>query len=298
MSDSSGRHIRIAIVGPGAVGSTIAGLLHQSGHSLLLCGRTPRAQLEVRPDSGEPLIVPGPVLTDPEGSRPVDVVILAVKATQLDDVSPWLSALCDDNTVVCALQSGVDQVELVQPHCPSSRVIPVIAWFTAETHAGGWVRLHGEPKLTLPDSAGAVAALLHEAGCIAELVEDFTTPAWRKLLYNAAGGLINLIGWRSGMFCRGDVATVARDYLAECLTIARAEGAQLGDEVIAEVIEQYRERPPDVTASIRTSREAGRLLEWDTINGVVLRKARDHRLPAPISEVVVPLIAAASRGPG
>jgi len=33
-------------------------------------------------------------------------------------------------------------------------------------------------------------------------------------------------------------------------------------------------------------------------NGVILRKARHHGLSAPISEVVVPLLAAASDGPG
>jgi len=47
-----------------------------------------------------------------------------------------------------------------------------------------------------------------------------------------------------------------------------------------------------------TDREAHRPLEWDIRNGVILRKARDHGLPAPISQVVVPLLAAASDGPG
>jgi len=39
-------------------------------------------------------------------------------------------------------------------------------------------------------------------------------------------------------------------------------------------------------------------MEWDIRNGVILRKARNHRLAAPISEVIVPLLAAASDGPG
>ena len=44
--------------------------------------------------------------------------------------------------------------------------------------------------------------------------------------------------------------------------------------------------------------EAGEPLEWDIRNGVILRKARQHGLPAPISQVVVPLLAAASDGTG
>ncbi|MBV9356573.1 MAG: hypothetical protein JO023_13730 [Chloroflexi bacterium] len=45
-------------------------------------------------------------------------------------------------------------------------------------------------------------------------------------------------------------------------------------------------------------RLTGRALEWDIRNGVILRKARKHGLPAPVSEIIVPLLAAASDGPG
>jgi 2-dehydropantoate 2-reductase len=50
--------------------------------------------------------------------------------------------------------------------------------------------------------------------------------------------------------------------------------------------------------SILADREANRPLEWDTRNGVVLRRGRDHGIPTPIRDLVVPLLAAASDGPG
>jgi 2-dehydropantoate 2-reductase len=56
--------------------------------------------------------------------------------------------------------------------------------------------------------------------------------------------------------------------------------------------------PEDLTTSMLSDREAHRRLEWDIRNGVILRKAADHGLATPISEVVVPLLAAASDGPG
>ena len=40
--------------------------------------------------------------------------------------------------------------------------------------------------------------------------------------------------------------------------------------------------------------EAGRELEWDARNGVVRRLAARHGIPTPVSDVVVPLLAAAS----
>jgi 2-dehydropantoate 2-reductase len=47
-----------------------------------------------------------------------------------------------------------------------------------------------------------------------------------------------------------------------------------------------------------TDREAGQRLEWDIRNGVIARKAAEHGLSTPVSDVVVPLLAAASDGPG
>jgi 2-dehydropantoate 2-reductase len=80
--------------------------------------------------------------------------------------------------------------------------------------------------------------------------------------------------------------------------VARAEGAKLGDEVIEQIMSRLREAPPDVATSMLIDRQADRPLEWDTRNGVILRKARQRGLSAPISEVIVPLLAAASDGPG
>jgi 2-dehydropantoate 2-reductase len=177
-------------------------------------------------------------------------------------------------------------------------VVPAIVRFGAEPRPGGWIWLRGTPEVTLPADNGLVAELLTTAGCKVTVVDDFTTAAWRKLLVNALAGLMVLSGRRSGMFHRDDVAALSRDYLAECLAVARADGAKLGDDVITEMVEMFRRAPVDMTTSMLTDREAHRPLEWDIRNGVVLRKARQYGLPAPISEVMVPLLAAASDGPG
>ncbi|WP_204805368.1 oxidoreductase [Mycobacterium riyadhense] len=289
------------MVGPGAVGTTVAAFLHAAGHEVLLCGHTPRDGLELRPDGAEPIVVPGPVHTNPHDvTGPVDVLILAVKATQNDDAHGWLARLCDAHTVVAVLQNGVEQVEQVQPHCPSSAIVPASVWFAAETQPEGWVRLRGEPALILPSGAAAetLAELLRGAGCQVDCDPDFTTVTWRKLVVNALAGLMVLSGRRSGMFRRDDIAELSRRYLAECLTVARAEGAQLDDDVIDEVVQLFRSAPEDMTTSMLSDREIHRRLEWDLRNGVIIRKARAHGLATPIGDVLVPLLAAASDGPG
>ncbi|MEE3063286.1 MAG: oxidoreductase [Actinomycetota bacterium] len=291
----------IALVGPGAVGTTVAALLYQAGHSVLVCGRTARDSIELRPDGQDPIVVPGPVHTDPALiCDPVDVVILAVKATQNEASAGWLSRLCAEHTIVTVLQNGVEQVEQVQPLCPSSPVVPGIVWYGAETQPGGWVRLRTEPALVLPSgpAAATVAELLRGAGCRVDCDPDFLTAAWRKLLTNALAGFMALSRRRSGMFRRDDVAELSRRYVAECLAVARAEGARLPDDVVDELGGLFRQAPEDMGTSILADAENHRRMEWDIRNGVIIRKARAHNLPTPISDVLVPLLAAASDGPG
>lgn len=246
-------------------------------------------------------MVPGPVHTDPDQvTGPVGVVILATKATQNKDAAGWLARLCGEHTVVVVVQNGVEQVEQVQPYCPSSAVVPGLAWFSAETQPEGWVRLRGEARLVVPTGPApeTVAGLLRGAGLQVTCDPDFVTAAWRKLLVNALAGLMVLTGRRSGMFRRDDVAELSRRYVTECLTVARAEGARFDDGAIEEMVDLFRSAPEDMTTSILTDRENNRRLEWDLRNGVIIRKARAHGLATPISDVLVPLLAAASEGPG
>jgi 2-dehydropantoate 2-reductase len=275
--------------------------LYKAGHPVLLCGHTPREAIELRPDGGDPIVVPGPVLTNP-GQVPgsVDVVVLAVKATQNDEAAGWLGRLCDERTIVTVLQNGVEQVEQVKPHCPSSPVIPGIVWYSAENQPQGWVRLRTEAALVLPSGPAAttVAELLRGAGCRVDTDPDFLTAAWRKLLTNALAGFMVLSRRRSGMFGRDDVAELSRHYVAECLAVARAEGARVPDDVVDGLVDMFRQAPEDMGTSILADAENRRRMEWDIRNGVIIRKARAHGLPTPISDVLVPLLAAGSDGPG
>jgi 2-dehydropantoate 2-reductase len=290
----------IAVVGPGAIGTTIAALVYAEGHRVLVCGRTARASSELRPDDGAAIVVPEPVRTDPgDVAGPVDIVLLAVKDTQTEGAAGWLAKLCDERTVVCALQNGVEQRERVGRWCPESTVLPAVVWFSAETQQQGWVRLRTPVRLVLPDEpAASRLEVLRGPRLSLDTDPDFVTATWHKLAVNAVAGLMVLTGRKSGMFRRADIATLARRYVAEALTVARAEGAKLGDERIEEIVSLFTDVPEDLTTSILTDREQGRPLEWDVRNGVIARKAAEHGLPTPVSDVLIPLLAAASDGPG
>ncbi|MBN3189886.1 oxidoreductase [Pectobacterium brasiliense] len=293
-------HLTIALLGPGAIGTTIAAVLHDVNRTPVLCGRTAHPQLVLRHDDGE-IVVPGPVLSNPVAiSHPFDLVFVAVKTTQNVDSAEWLNALCDENTVVCALQNGVEQKTQLEPWVNGATVLPSVVWFPAQREPDASVWLRAKPRLTLPDvpQAKCVAEALSGTRCAVELSADFLSVAWRKLLQNAVAGLMVLANRRAGMFSRGDVTELALAYLRECLAVARAEGAALDDGVAQEIVDNFQRAPADLGTSILADRQANRPLEWDIRNGVVQRYGRARGIPTPISDVLVPLLAAGSEGPG
>ncbi|MBD1554462.1 oxidoreductase [Pseudomonas typographi] len=293
-------HPSVALVGPGAIGTTIAAALHEAGRTPTICGRSAHQSLVLRFDGGR-VVVPGPVRADPaEIKDTFDLVFVAVKSTQVKAAAPWLAALCSAKTVVCVLQNGVEQQALFAPYVAGGTVLPSVVWFPAQREANASVWLRGKPRLTLPDTPATqvVLAALRGTRCSVDVAADFTSVAWRKLLQNAVAGLMVLAGRRAGMFCRTDVTGLALAYLRECLEVARAQGATLGDEVPQQIVEGFQSSPADLGTSILADRQAGRPLEWDSRNGVVQRCGRTHGILTPISDLVVPLLAAASDGPG
>jgi 2-dehydropantoate 2-reductase len=289
---------RVAVIGPGAIGATFAAAAQEASDAdLVLCARRPLGPMTVAREGGAEVVLSAPVLTDPEQvPEAADWVFLAVKAHQAAGAAPWLKALSRPGSVVVVLQNGVEQRRLVEPLTdPDAVVVPAAVWCPAEMAGADRVLVRGEPRLSVPagQPGEALAALLDGAARV-DLLSDFTTEAWRKLCVNAVAGLMVLTGRRAGMFRRADVAELARKLAMECVAVGRAEGARLDDAEAEAILAYFAALPPDQTTSILTDREAGRRLEWEARNGVIRRLGARHGIATPVSDVIVPLLAAAS----
>ena len=86
-------------------------------------------------------------------------------------------------------------------------------------------------------------------------------------------------------------------FARECVAVARAEGAALGDDDAVAIVDRLVAMPPDLGTSILFDRLAGRPMEWDARNGVVRRLGARHGIPTPISDVLVPLLAPLDAAP-
>jgi 2-dehydropantoate 2-reductase len=284
---------RIAVVGPGAVGATFGAAAERAGHAVALCGRreAPPPLVEL-PDGTEHALAER-VGADPSAATPVPWVLLAVKTHQTASAAGWLAALCDDRTVVAVLQNGVEHRASVEPIAGAATVLPAIVWCPSEAVEPGRVRQRGEAQLSVPDEpAGAALADLLDGAARVDLVADFRTEAWRKLVLNAVAAVMVLTGRRAEVYREPEQLELARRIAQECVAVGRAEGARLGPEAVDEVIGRVASFPPDLGTSMLFDRLAGRRLEWDARNGVISRLGAAHGIPKPVSDAVSAELAA------
>ena len=289
---------RVAVVGVGAIGATVAAAVQEAGeHELVRCGRRPLDRIVVEGPEGGEVVVDAPVLTEPDGVEAAEWVLLAVKAHQTESAAGWLRALCRAGTTVAVLQNGIDHVERVTPLAGDATVQPTVNWCPVEPVEPGRVRQRGALRLAVPDGAAgeAFATFLGDAAEVA-VGGDFAREAWRKLCANAVSGVMALAGRPAEVFALDDVRAIATALAYECAAVARAEGAPLSDDDADEVIAWIGDLPPDAGSSILTDRLAGRELEWEARNAVIGRLARRHDIPTPVSDTVAALLHAASDG--
>ncbi len=285
---------RVAVVGVGAIGATIAAAVQASGGAeLVLCGRTAVREVIVHsPWSGSSIAV-GPVLATPADVSEARWVLLAVKAHQTPDAIGWLRRLTGSGTVVAVLQNGVEHRERVAPLVPGAEILPTVIWFGAHTTAPGRVTVSSAPRLTVPDSAhGRAFADLLGGGAEVALTGDFLTESWRKLCRNAVAALMALTHRPAEIFRDDGVHTLALRLADECVRVGRAEGAALPDSLAREIADGFARQPPGSGSSILADSIAGRPLEWDARNGVIRRLGARHGIPTPVSDTLVPLLGA------
>ena len=298
MIERSGNAVRVAVVGPGAIGGTVAAWLSQSRDiELVLCARTAFETLVLDSPSGR-IEARGPVLTEPAEAKPVDWVLVCTKTYDVAGAALWLQRLVGPDTRVAILQNGVEHVELFSPHVAGERLLPAVVNIPAERTAPGRIvqRRHG--AIAVPARAdGDDFVRLFEACPIAvSSTDDFLTAAWEKLTLNCTGAVNALVLKPNGVVHDPAIAEVMRALMEECIAVGRAEGARLDDDLPERVLEGCRTGPPESINSMHADRIAGRPMEVDARNGVIVRRGEKHGIAAPLNRLMVTLLEAAQSG--
>jgi 2-dehydropantoate 2-reductase len=289
---------QIAIVGVGAIGSVVgATLIDSRKHEVTLCAhRSTFSKLVIRTHAGT-LEVPASPIVDERDARTVQWVLLCTKAHQTESAAGWLRALAPAKIAV--LQNGIEHLARVAPLADGAAILPVIVRCPAEPLAPGEVNQQGPASLAVPDDALGMefSALFAGTNIAVPRTADFLTESWLKLCQNAVNGAVCGLTVRTIAVIREPlVAEFARNLALECIAVGRAEGARLDDSLAAKIVAQMAAIPDAEHHgnSLYYDRRAGRALEFEARNGVVVRLARKHGIGAPLANAAYALLSGAS----
>jgi 2-dehydropantoate 2-reductase len=293
--------MRVAVIGPGAVGGTVAAWLAQNpALEVEVCARTAFDRLEVETPGG--LLVANPrVLTSPDQALldqegPLDWALITTKTYDAAATGAWLAALVGPATRVAVLQNGVEHVERFTPYVDAARITPAVVDIPAERTAPGRVRQRRDGTILVPEGVAgdAFVALFAHTPIAVSTTADFRTAAWKKLALNCAGAVNALTLKPAGVARREPIADIMRALVGECVAVGRAQGADLPDDLPETVVAGYRAGPADGVNSLHADRAAGRPMELDARNGVIARLGARHGIATPVNAMVVALLEAAA----
>lgn len=284
---------RIAIIGPGAIGGILAAWLDKAGqHALFLCGRRQLPELRIEAPSGNFPYAPQ-VHTRADSIGPVDFVLIATKGYSAAETAAWLPSLVTPETTVAVLQNGVEHRERFAPYVPMEQIVPVIVQIATERPSPTLILQRGSTtKLTVPESRRGREFVELFVNTPVEAIASplFIDLLWRKLCGNAPG-ILNALMLQPASLMRDErIAGLIREITRECAAVGRAEGASLDPDVVEAVLRGYQNAHPDSIHSMHADRLAGRPVEVDERNGVIVRLGRKHGIATPYNQMAVALL--------
>lgn len=285
----------VAIIGPGAIGGTLAAWLAQDpALSVTLCARTPFSGLHVETPDGT-LTASPLVLTDPADAVAVDWVLVCTKTYDVEATKVWLDRLVGPQTRVAVVQNGVEHVRLFAHLVPAERIVPVMINLPAARSAPGRIVQHRDGFMSVPAGRNGedFVALFANTKVAATADADFVSQIWIKLTGNC-GTIVPALTLRAtGPVWSEELEAIMRGLLEECAAVGRAEGAQIPASVIEDAIERFRNAPEGSSAgSIHADRLVGNQMEIDARNGVIVRLGKQHGIPTPMNALLVTLLGA------
>lgn len=285
--------MKVAVVGPGAMGCLFSARLADSGAKVYLVDHRPdRAErLEkngVTIESTERTIVQHPLVVTqiPTG---LDLVIVLTKAYS----TPHLKFPPD--TPVLTLQNGLGNVETLCSILGSARVLAgatsEAAILLGEGHVrhtangkttfGAWTSCPTDPAMRLLQKAGFEVATTNAPG---QLI-------WEKVSVNAAinplSAILNVANGR--LLELSDIRQLMRDLVVEAAKVASTEGYRF-EHSLVELTEDTCAKTAENISSMCQDIRNGKQTEIDAISGEILRRATIASLPTPRTRVVCQIV--------
>jgi len=300
----------VAIVGLGALGSLLAGLLARAGVPVTgVCRSKQHRQaieasgLLLRDAAGESQLR-FPVFEELPGDQSYALVLVLVKSFDTEAAARSLAGRIHPQTPVLTLQNGLGNAEALAVHLAPDQILAGTTTFGALREAPGIVRLTGRGECEIGAWRPAaekylpqVKQLFARGGIECRFTSQVAAALWRKLAVNAViNPLTALLRVPNGELLElPGLEPVFGAVVEELWRVATRHHIALPTppELEAEV-----RRVCQLTALNRSSMlrdvEQGRPTEIDAINGAVVRWGRERGVLAPVNEALAGLVRAIS----
>ena len=141
------------------------------------------------------------------------------------------------------------------------------------------------------DDARFIASLFDGSFMRVDVVDDWVTAAWSKLLINASiGPLSALTGQTIDLLGDPEGFSLAQALVEEVIAVGRAAGARFADGIAPQVLQRALKNGAGHRPSIAQDRLAGLPTEWVARNEVVVRLGKKFGIPVPLNAAMTTLM--------
>ncbi len=285
--------MRIAIIGPGAMGCLFAAKLARAGIQTTLVDYRPDRAARLQSSgitletSVETLTVPVRVITGPPAGQ--DIIIVLVKSYSLQDLE------LPSGIPVLSLQNGLNNIETLCSKVGSARVLAGTTTEAATLMEEGHVK-HVATGLTMIGSWTSCSyeraiESLQKAGFRTEATEAPGQMIWEKTAINSGiNPLTALLNVPNGKLLEiREARQLMRDLVVEAAKVAATEGYRF-DHSLIEYTEDICHQTRDNISSMLQDVRAGKRTEIEAISGEILRRGQMASLPTPRTRVIWQLV--------
>ncbi|HET6452177.1 MAG TPA: 2-dehydropantoate 2-reductase, partial [Spirochaetia bacterium] len=247
-------------------------------------------------------------LVAPEDTSEPDLVVVAVKTYQLDQLITDLRRHVGPATLILSLLNGISSEEALARAFGAEKVpLAMILGIDAvrEGHAtrfSGRGRIHfGDPENVegaWSERVTRIASFFQEAGVPFAVPADMVRSLWFKFMINVGINQASAVLRATyGRFqVDGDAKDLMESAMRETVALSRALGTGLEESDVAEWGRTLSKLAPEGKTSMLQDVEAGRRTEVDAFAGTVMALAEPRGLSVPVNRTLFRLIRAAERG--
>ncbi len=328
MSEPSGKStapLRVAVVGAGAIGCYLGTMLAQSSDfEVIFIGRE-RMALEAAAygltaqdlDGACYQLASPAVYTEFEALRTAQLVLVTVKALDLQLLLPQLSAYLPADCLVVAMQNGVAIAPLYQEFLSQTVLRAIVPFNVVKVSPGFYARTTGADMIWQQSEDKKLQALLQQLqhqGIGAKQLDNLKAAEFGKLLLN----LNNAINALSDLPLQQQLlqkpyrvllAAAIEELLDLCqrLHIETYSYTSLPNRYIPMLLrtpnwlfKRLAKKMLEISSEARSSMwddiQAGKATEIDFLNGAVVTLAQQLKLDAPVNRLLVQLVKRKEQG--